>query len=193
MQDIEDFLKDLNRSVIIHNDPDLGRAYDLAIMPAVKQLRIEIKKQQAEQDKIQDKRAQAIASNQSQDIIEDIDESSGDCVDNQILLEQQMAVIAEMRLVYLYKSYEIELKRILDAAYHAATGQLFKWEQQIAYLNSRNVDVKLINGYKETNELRVIVNNIKHGGRFGDMLHPIPWQTDHLFCWQRNAAHAFAA
>ncbi|MDB4927035.1 hypothetical protein [Mucilaginibacter sp.] len=30
-------------------------------------------------------------------------------------------------------------------------------------------------------------------GRFGNMLHPIPWQTDHLFCWQRNAAHAFAA
>jgi len=31
------------------------------------------------------------------------------------------------------------------------------------------------------------------GGCFGHMLHPVPWQTDHLFCWQRNAAHALAA
>jgi hypothetical protein len=30
-------------------------------------------------------------------------------------------------------------------------------------------------------------------GRFGDMLHPIPWQTDHPFCWQRNATDALAA
>ena len=30
-------------------------------------------------------------------------------------------------------------------------------------------------------------------GRFGDMLHPIPWQTDHPFCWQRNASDALAA
>jgi nucleoside-diphosphate-sugar epimerase len=30
-------------------------------------------------------------------------------------------------------------------------------------------------------------------GCFGDMLHPVPWQTDHLFCWQKNAAHALAA
>jgi hypothetical protein len=30
-------------------------------------------------------------------------------------------------------------------------------------------------------------------GCFGDMLHAIPWQTDHLFCWQRIAAHALAA
>jgi len=30
-------------------------------------------------------------------------------------------------------------------------------------------------------------------GCFGDMLHPIPWQTDHPFCWHRNAADALAA
>jgi len=31
------------------------------------------------------------------------------------------------------------------------------------------------------------------GGCFGDMLHPIPWQTDHPFCWQRNTSDALAA
>ena len=30
-------------------------------------------------------------------------------------------------------------------------------------------------------------------GCFGDMLHPIPWQTDHPFCWQRNTSDALAA
>lgn len=27
-------------------------------------------------------------------------------------------------------------------------------------------------------------------GRFGDMLHRMPWQTDHPFGWQRNANDA---
>ncbi|SEO70311.1 GAF domain-containing protein [Mucilaginibacter sp. OK283] len=33
----------------------------------------------------------------------------------------------------------------------------------------------------------------RQAGCFGNMLHPVPWQTDHLFCWQRNAAYALAA
>jgi len=36
-------------------------------------------------------------------------------------------------------------------------------------------------------------SNLALIGRFGDMLHPIPWQTDHPFCWQRNATDALAA
>ena len=30
-------------------------------------------------------------------------------------------------------------------------------------------------------------------GRFGDIDHSIPWQTDHRFYWQRDAADALAA
>lgn len=30
-------------------------------------------------------------------------------------------------------------------------------------------------------------------GRFAHMDQSIPWQTDHRFCWQTNAANAIAA
>ncbi|MGQ7855523.1 hypothetical protein ACUN24_14920 [Pedobacter sp. WC2501] len=55
-----------------------------------------------------------------QKLIEHLDEFSADCVDNQILLEQQMAVIAEMRLIYLYKSFKIELKKLLKSSNNAS-------------------------------------------------------------------------
>jgi len=61
-------------------------------------------------------------------------------------------------------------------------------------LNKRyKVNDKFINTLieKTLQEYRETISEL--GGCFGDMLHPIPWQTDHLFCWQRDAAHALAA
>ena len=46
---------------------------------------------------------------------------------------------------------------------------------------------KEIQHLMDQDKLRTLV------GRFGDMLHPIPWQTDHPFCWQRNATNALTA
>jgi hypothetical protein len=163
MQDIDAFLKDLKEMVIVKNDPDLGQAYDLAIIPAIGKLKMGIQNQHLEQQKITIKRQQAIADGLPQELIEHLDEFSGDCVDNQILLEQQMAVIAEMRLVYLYKSFEIELKKILKNAYNAPARALSSAKDLIAYLNAKGIDGCLIAGFSEINELRIIVNNIKHG------------------------------
>jgi len=44
------------------------------------------------------------------------------------------------------------------------------------------------------NDERLLATHVSlFTGCFGDMLHPIPWQTDHPFCWHRNAADALAA
>ena len=163
MQDIDAFLKNLKEMVIVKNDPDLGRAYDLAIIPAIGKLKTGIQNQHLEQQKITIKRQQAVADGLPQELIEHLDEFSGDCVDNQILLEQQMAVIAEMRLVYLYKSFELELKKILKSSYNAPARALSSAKDQIAYLNAKGIDAGLIAGFPEIDELRIIVNNIKHG------------------------------
>jgi hypothetical protein len=53
---------------------------------------------------------------------------------------------------------------------------------------------KVILTEKEVKEINDHISEVTTDiGCFGDMLHPIPWQTDHLFCWQGNAAHALVA
>ncbi|MBD1362978.1 hypothetical protein IDJ77_04070 [Mucilaginibacter sp. ZT4R22] len=174
MQDFEAFLKDLKEMVIVKKDPDLGQPYDLAIVPSIGKLKTEIQNQHLEQQKITIKRQQAVADGLPQELIENLDEFSGDCVDNQILLEQQMAVIAEMRLVYLYKSFEIELKKLLKSAYNAPARSLSSADDQIAFLKTKGINARRIAGFAEINELRTIVNNIKHGTELNSKAKRIP-------------------
>ena len=174
MQNFDTFLKDLKRAVIVRSYSELGRPYEVAIMPAVKKLKAELSKQYDEQEKLARKREQAVLDGGSQELLEHFDECSGDAVDNQIFLEQQMAVIAEMRLVYLYKSYEVDLKRILAGAYPDDLKNLHYWNEQSAFLLSKGIKLKKITGHMETDELRIIVNNIKHGTELDNKAKAIP-------------------
>lgn len=174
MQDFEAFMKDLKEMVLVKKDPDLGQPYDLAILPSIGKLKTGIQNQHLEQQKITIKRQQAFDDGLSQELIEHLDEFSGDCVDNQILLEQQMAVIAEMRLVYLYKSFEIELKKLLKSAYNASARALSSADDQIAFLKTKGLYARRIAGFAEVNELRTIVNNIKHGTELNAKAKRIP-------------------
>jgi len=174
MQNFEAFLKDLKEMVIVKKDPDLGQPYDLAILPSIDKLKTAIQNQHLEQKKIGIKRQQAVAEGLQQKLIEDLDEFSGDFVDNQILLDQQMAVIAEMRLVYLYKSFEIELKKLLKNAYNVSARSLSSADKQIAFLKTKGIYVRRIAGFEEVNELRTIVNNIKHGTELNGKAKRIP-------------------
>jgi hypothetical protein len=162
MHNFEAFFKDLKEMVIVKKDPDLGQPYDLAILPSIDKLKTAIQDQHLAQQKITIKRQQAVADGLPQELIEYLNQFSADCVDIQILLEQQMAVIAEMRLVYLYKSFEIELKKLLKIAYNVSAWALTSAEDQVAFLETKGINVRRITGFAEINELRTIVNNIKH-------------------------------
>jgi hypothetical protein len=174
MQDIDAFLKELKRAVIVRSNAELGRPYEVAIMPAIKKLRAEIQKQYQDEEKLAQKREQAVLDSAPLEILEHLDEFLGDCSDNHIFLQQQMAVIAEMRLVYLYKSYEIELKRIIAEAYAEEVADSYKWDEQLKFLRSKQIYLKKIPGYSATNELRIIVNNIKHGTELDRQAKAIP-------------------
>lgn len=97
------------------------------------------------------------------EFLEHLDDLSVSIVDDQILMEKQMVIIAEMSLVFLYKSYEIMLNEIIKSAYGDDAKELFKWKEQDKFLKGKNIQVTKIDGYKELNQLRIIVNNIKHG------------------------------
>jgi hypothetical protein len=165
--EIEDFLKDLSEGAIVQNDPGLGRAYKMAIMSAVETLKAEIKKRDIRQAALRKERIEAVRADLLKGVIENMEERSGDYVDDQIFLEQQMAVIAEMRLVYLYKSYEVELKKILLTAYPGERSKFAKWEKLNGFIVSKGIFPDQIDGYSELDELREVVNSIKHAAELG--------------------------
>jgi len=167
MDEIPQFLKDLKKTIIVQRSPELARPYEIAIMPAVTHLRQQIKKEYQAQMRLQEERKQAIISKLPIEVIEHLDEQSADYVDNEIFLQQQMAVIAEMRLVYFYKSYEIIFKQMLIDAYNANTRNLFTLNSQKSFLESKYIYPEKIVGYKELNELRTVVNGIKHAPELG--------------------------
>ncbi|RXF67739.1 hypothetical protein [Arcticibacter tournemirensis] len=187
MQDIDAFLKELKRVVVVRSHAELGRPYETAIMPAIKKLKAEIQKQYIAEEMLAKKREQAIINTAPPEVLQDLDEFLGDCSDNHIFLQQQMAVIAEMRLVYLYKSYEIELKKILLDAYPAEVAALEALEEQINFLRLKRINLKKIPGYRATNELRIIVNNIKHATKLNARAKAIPeFQTSEAVVYQNG-------
>src|SRR5690606_15561628 len=70
--------------------------------------------------------------------------------------------IAEMRLVYLYKAYEIMLKEIIKSAYAEEVNLQSDLQALTKLLQEKNIRIKKIPGFTELEELRIIVNNIKH-------------------------------
>ena len=101
--------------------------------------------------------------------LEIYDEIGGLYYDFQIL-EEQLLSIETMKLVYLYKNFEILLKDIIAEAFPKVNKRdLFQWENVKSFLNSNGIMFGNIQGYSAVNELRIVNNNIKHSGEIDDL------------------------
>lgn len=86
------------------------------------------------------------------------------------ILEEQLLSIESMKLVYLYKNFEILLKDIIVEAFpNVNKRDLFQWENVKSFLNSNGILFGSIQGYSIVNELRIINNNIKHSSEIDDL------------------------
>lgn len=80
-----------------------------------------------------------------------------------IFLEEELKALAEMKIIFAYKHFEISLKLMMKNYYkNLSENQMFKWENVIAFLKSKNIDIKKVEHFKEINELREVNNAIKH-------------------------------
>ena len=96
------------------------------------------------------------------------DELGGLYYDLQILEEQQLS-IASMRLVYLYKNFEILLKDIISECFpNVNKRDLFQWENVKLFINSFGVKFGETNEYQRINEIRIVNNNIKHSSEIDE-------------------------
>lgn len=80
-----------------------------------------------------------------------------------IFLEEELKALAEMKIIYAYKHFEISLKFMIKASYkNVSENQMFKWEEVVNFMKTKNIDIKSVDKYKEISELREGNNSIKH-------------------------------
>lgn len=79
-------------------------------------------------------------------------------------LEDQLYVLSEMNIIYIYKEFEINLKKLIKKAY-GDDKNLYKWSNLIKFFKSKKIILEDLEGYNELNELRVLNNHLKHSDR----------------------------
>ena len=88
---------------------------------------------------------------------------------------QHLRSLNEMRVIYLFKNLEINIKSIIKYAYpDVNTREFYKWQILIAFLQEKNIVIKTIKGYEEVIQLKDVNNALKHSDEFQQHLTKIP-------------------
>jgi len=88
-------------------------------------------------------------------------------------LEDKLLALMEMNIVYAYKEFEINLKRLINMSYRINTRDLFKWQSIEIFLNSKGIKLSSLKNYNEVNQLRVVNNSVKHSNKIDNELKKI--------------------
>jgi hypothetical protein len=77
-------------------------------------------------------------------------------------LEDKLLALIEMNIVYVYKDFEINLKKLISASYNVNAKEFYKWENVANFLKSKNIKITDLIGFEEINQLRIVNNSVKH-------------------------------
>ena len=82
--------------------------------------------------------------------------------DNYYRLEELWALL-EMKIIYLYKSFEINLKQLFRGAYpNVSTRSFYRWESIVQFLKEKKINISKVSGYTELLEIKNLNNSFKH-------------------------------
>lgn len=94
--------------------------------------------------------------------LEIFDELHDRFIDQHICTEY-LTALSEMKIVYMFKTLEINMKTLIKTAYPEINIKSFyKWENIISFFNGKSIKVSDIQGYQEAIELKKVNNCIKH-------------------------------
>lgn len=86
-------------------------------------------------------------------------------------VSEHLKILCEMRIIYLFKSVETNLKSIIEIAYPKVNlKDFFKWDNLNAFFKSLEIDYSKCPGYYEVDELRKVNNSVKHNSKIKDDL-----------------------
>jgi len=79
--------------------------------------------------------------------------------------EDDAFVLYEVKIIYAYKHFEINLKKLLSSAYRdPSVKKIFHWYEFAQYLKLKGIEIKKNNQFAEIDELRIVNNALKHSG-----------------------------
>lgn len=77
--------------------------------------------------------------------------------------EQQLYCFSEMKIVHLFRAYEITLKKVIRTALPSENEKdFFNWEKLREFCKRNEFDIKSVPSYSEIDQLRLVNNSIKH-------------------------------
>lgn len=78
-------------------------------------------------------------------------------------IENEIESLLEMEVIYIYKSYEYNLKQILTYAFPDISAKKASyWDEMVNILDKKGVDVISCSGVKELKKFKELNNEIKH-------------------------------
>lgn len=99
------------------------------------------------------------------------DHSLDDQLHNYIIeitdLDEEINALLEVKIIYAFKHLEINLKRLIKAAYNDDSfSKNYKWEYIRQYLSLKKIELRDIDCYSDINQLRELNNSIKHSENY---------------------------
>jgi hypothetical protein len=89
--------------------------------------------------------------------------------------KEYLLSLSEMKIVYLFKSLEVVLKRLIQVAYPKANiKELYQWEKLEVFLKNRDINITILDGHVDAVQLRLVNNAIKHNGIINEEIKKIP-------------------
>ena len=96
--------------------------------------------------------------------------------------EDDLLVLEEVRVVFLFRTVEIAIKEMMHIAFpNINPKDLYRWDIVKSHLKANGITVGNIPGYQETDSLRVVNNNIKHSPELSeDTKRSLPYWNSEL-------------
>jgi len=167
MEDFSNYFteKDYKTSVINHISESFEDQFSEAIDVPIREYLNELKSLTKEVEELDNNLTHEVVEETGRPIQQDIDiyMHQADIKYDIYWLEEQLKAMAEMKIVYLFKSLEITMKKLVETAYpQTKTNRFYRWENFKTFFKNKDISLHEITGYEEVVELRKVNNNIKH-------------------------------
>jgi len=107
----------------------------------------------------------------SYSIRESLKEAMYDTYQSAEYLQEQLLALFETKIIYAFKSLEINIKHLLNLAYKDKVTKFGRWDDIGQFLALKDISISTIENYKEIDDLKKVNNALKHSDKaLGDKL-----------------------
>lgn len=77
--------------------------------------------------------------------------------------DEELLVLVGMKIIYLYKFFEINVKQLLRTAFSlSSTKEFYKWDELMNFIKSKNITPSEIKSYNHLLNIKEVNNALKH-------------------------------